>query len=100
MKRRKRFLLSKRKFTGLDISSPYADVIAPAHNIPIVGNKEFDLLSSFDYIEHIPKEEIEASFEEFRRISKRVFLQISLEFPLPLLIMKNFMFQSFQRIGG
>lgn len=80
MKRRKRFLLSKRKFIGVDISSPYADIIAPAHNIPTVGNKEFDLLTSFDCIEHIPKEEIEASFEEFRRISKRVFLQICLEF--------------------
>ena len=79
LKKRKRYFFSKKKFIGVDIASPYADIIAPAHNIPSINDKEFDLLTSFDCIEHIPDEEIEASFLEFSRISERVFLQICLE---------------------
>lgn len=85
LKKRKRFIFSKKKFIGVDISSPSADIISPAHNIPSIMDKEFDLLTSFDCIEHIPDEEVEASFKEFVRISKRVYLQICLE-PSPTTI--------------
>lgn len=80
LKKRKRYFFSKKKFLGVDIACPYADIISPAHHIPSVGDKEFDLLTSFDCIEHIPIEEIEDSFKEFARISRRVYLQICLEF--------------------
>ena len=79
LKKRKRYFFSKKKFVGVDIACPSADIIAPAHNIPTVRDKEFDLCTSFDCIEHIPEEEMNAAFKEFKRISNRVFLQICLE---------------------
>ena len=79
LKKRKRYFFNQKKFVGVDIACPSADIIAPAHNISTVKDKEFDLCTSFDCIEHIPEEEIEASFKEFTRISNRVFLQICLE---------------------
>ena len=79
LKKRKRYFFSEKKFVGVDIASPFADIIAPAHNMPSIKDKEFDLLTSFDCIEHIPEEEISAAFKEFARVSQRIFLQICLE---------------------
>lgn len=64
---------------GVDIACPGADYIAPAHNMPKISDKKYDLLVSFDCIEHIPECEIEGAFSEFARISNRVFLKICLE---------------------
>lgn len=64
---------------GVDIACPGANYIAPAHSMPKIGDKEYDLLVSFDCIEHIPEEEVEGAFSEFSRVSKRVFLKICLE---------------------
>jgi len=63
--------------TGVDIACPGADIIAPAHNVPVDDN-QYDLLVSFDCMEHIPEEEIELVFKEFSRISNRIYLKISL----------------------
>lgn len=62
---------------GIDCSCPGADIIASAHDIP-VEDKSYDLLVSFDCMEHIPKEEVLDSFKEFARISDRMFIKVAL----------------------
>ncbi len=62
---------------GLDCSCPGADVIASAHNLPFEDNS-FDLIISFDCMEHIPAEEVESCFSEFSRVSDRIFIKICL----------------------
>ena len=79
VKRRKRYFFNRIKCIGVDIACPEADVIAPANDLSFASNKEFDLLTSFDCLEHVPEEEIDEAFSEFKRISRRVFLQICLE---------------------
>jgi ubiquinone/menaquinone biosynthesis C-methylase UbiE len=69
--------LDKTNSIGVDIACPAADVIAPAHNLPF-KDKSYDLLVSFDCMEHVPEEEVEAAFKEFARVAKRIYLQISL----------------------
>lgn len=63
--------------TGVDIACPGADILAPAHDIP-VDDKQYDMLVSFDCMEHIPEEEVELAFKEFSRISNRIYLKIAL----------------------
>jgi len=62
---------------GVDCSCPDADIIASAHDIP-VEDKSYDLLLSFDCMEHIPKEEVLDSFKEFARISNRMLVKVCL----------------------
>ena len=62
---------------GVDCSCPGADIIASAHDIP-VQDKSYDLLVSFDCMEHIPKEEVLDSFKEFARISNRMLVKVCL----------------------
>jgi len=62
---------------GVDCSCPGADIIASAHDIP-VQDKSYDLLVSFDCMEHIPKEEVLDSFKEFARICNRMFIKVAL----------------------
>jgi ubiquinone/menaquinone biosynthesis C-methylase UbiE len=63
--------------TGVDCSCPSADVIASAHDLPFDDNS-FDLIISFDCMEHVPEEEVEKCFSEFARTGKRMFLKIAL----------------------
>lgn len=67
------------KCFGVDIACPGADYVSPAHHMPKVKSKEFDLLTSFDCIEHIPELEVQDSFAEFARVAHRVYLKICLE---------------------
>ena len=69
---------SSIKAVGSDIACPGADFIAPAHSLPFIDN-EFDLITSFDCMEHIPEEEVEPSFKEFARVGQRIFLKVCLE---------------------
>lgn len=62
---------------GVDIACPGADIIAPAHYLPF-EDKEYDMLVSFDCMEHIPEEEVEQAILEFKRVAERIYLQISL----------------------
>jgi ubiquinone/menaquinone biosynthesis C-methylase UbiE len=66
----------KGPVVGVDCSCPGADIIASAHDIP-VQDKSYDLLVSFDCMEHIPKEEVLDSFKEFARICNRMVVKIS-----------------------
>tara|TARA_R110002051_G_scaffold324991_1_gene425066 strand:+ start:318 stop:1040 length:723 start_codon:yes stop_codon:yes gene_type:complete len=58
---------------GVDISSPKADIVAPAHNIP-VEDKSFDYITCFDVMEHLLEEEIDEALKEFTRIARRGLL--------------------------
>ena len=62
---------------GLDCSCHSADILASAHDMPI-DDDSFDLLVSFDCMEHIPEDEVPLVFEEFKRVSKRLFIKIAL----------------------
>jgi len=71
--------LKNKQCVGVDIACPGADFIAPAHKMPMFENDQFDLITSFDCIEHIPEEEVDETFKEFSRVGKRIFLKICLE---------------------
>lgn len=70
-------LAGKDQFVGVDIACPGADVIAPAHNLPLEDDT-FDIAVSFDCMEHIPEEEILPALKEFKRVARRIYLKISL----------------------
>ncbi len=67
----------KTKFIGVDIACPGADIIAPAHNLPF-EDEQFDMVVSFDCMEHIPEDEVPLAIKEFHRVGKRVYLMIAL----------------------
>ena len=67
----------KISLLGVDIACPSADLIAPAHKIPI-KNSSYDMLVSFDCMEHIPEEEVKPSYKEFARVADRIYIKISL----------------------
>lgn len=64
-------------FVGTDIACPGADIIAPAHNLPFESDA-FDMVVSFDCMEHIPEEEVSLAVQEFKRVARRIYLKISL----------------------
>ena len=63
---------------GVDCSCPGADIIASAHDLSLIDDKAYDLLVSFDCMEHIPEEEVALCFKEFARVSDRMFVQVCL----------------------
>ncbi len=71
------FIGSSIRMKGVDIACPSADVIAPAHNMPF-EDSSYDMIVSFDCMEHIPEEEVELSYREFSRIADRIYLKICL----------------------
>ena len=64
------------KAIGVDFACPGADMIASAHNLPF-DKKSFDLITSWDCMEHIPEEEVPMVIEEFSRVANRVYLKIT-----------------------
>ena len=69
-------LLPKCRVIGADPASPKADVRAPAHKLPIV-DKDFNLLTAFDVLEHIPEHELQQVFTEFQRVSTFFLFRIA-----------------------
>ncbi len=61
---------------GVDFACPGADRIAEAKSLPFT-DKEFDVLTAFDVLEHIAPEDVDCVIEEFARVSKRFILSIS-----------------------
>lgn len=61
---------------GVDFACPSADVIASAMDLPFKDG-EFDLLTSFDTLEHLLPSEIDRALTEFKRISRRFIFSIS-----------------------
>lgn len=60
---------------GVDFACPGADLIAPASALPF-ADKEFDVLTSFDALEHLEPEEVTPSLSEFARVSRRFCFSI------------------------
>ena len=67
----------KEDWIGSDVACPGADVIAPAHDLPFEDD-QFDMVVSFDCMEHIPEEEVPLCIEEFHRVGQRIYLKIAL----------------------
>jgi len=63
-------------YIGIDISCSGADLLCDARNLQF-SNKIFDLLTSFDVLEHISPLDVENVVCEFRRISRRFIFSIS-----------------------
>ena len=61
---------------GVDFACPGADIIAEAHSLPF-QDKEFDLLTSFDMLEHLTEDKVLSTLLEMARVSKRFLLSIS-----------------------
>ena len=74
---RSRISYDDSEFVGTDIACEGSDIIAPAHDLPF-KNERFDLVVSFDCMEHIPEEEVPLAIKEFHRVGKRIYLQIAL----------------------
>lgn len=60
---------------GLDFACPDADIIADAKNIPF-ENKKFDVLTAFDMLEHLLREDVTIVLKEFERVSYRFIFSI------------------------
>jgi len=61
---------------GVDFACPGADVIAEATALPFHAG-EFDLLTSFDVLEHLTEAEVEPALREFSRVSRRFIFSIA-----------------------
>lgn len=61
---------------GVDFACPGADLKAEAHQLPF-ADKEFELLTSFDMLEHSVPELVDAVLAEMARVSKRFIFSIS-----------------------
>lgn len=64
------------KITGVDFACPGADIISDAHNLPF-KDKEWDVLTSFDMLEHILPDQVDLVLKEFARVSKRFVFSIA-----------------------
>jgi SAM-dependent methyltransferase len=64
------------KCVGVDFSCSKADIVAEACEMPF-KDKEFDVLTSLDTLEHIPEDEIDDVIDEFKRVGNRFFYSIS-----------------------
>jgi hypothetical protein len=63
--------------TGLDFAGPEKDIYGDiCHELTMIQNKQFDLLTCFDTFEHLLPSCIETAMSEMRRISNRFLFQI------------------------
>ncbi len=68
--------LPETRVVGADFSCPGADVNCEAASIPF-PDKEFELVTSFDMLEHLPECEVEKALEEMARVAQRFIFSIS-----------------------
>lgn len=61
---------------GVDFACPGADIIAEAHALPF-DHKEWDFVTAFDVLEHIPESLIDPVLREFARVGHRFAFSIS-----------------------
>lgn len=62
--------------TGCDLACPDADVLCSAHELPFENNS-FNIVTSFDCIEHLPPELVETAIQEMVRVCQTaIFMSI------------------------
>lgn len=61
---------------GVDFACPDADVVADAVDLPFTDD-EFDLVTAFDVLEHIPPDQIIAALREFSRVARGYVVSIA-----------------------
>lgn len=61
---------------GLDFACPDADVLAAAHDIPSPDNS-FDLVTAFDFLEHLLPDELSETLREMARVGRRYMVRIA-----------------------
>lgn len=64
------------KATGVDFSCPGADIIACSTQLPF-DDKEYDVLTAFDVLEHVLPEQVDKVLLEMNRVSSRFIFSIS-----------------------
>ena len=60
---------------GVDFACPSADIIADATNLPF-EEKQFDVLTCFDMLEHLRSNDVDKVLTEFSRVSNRFIFSI------------------------
>jgi SAM-dependent methyltransferase len=71
-----RTLLPTVRSVGVDFACPGADIQASATQMPFDA-REFDVLTAFDLLEHLPPEDVENALHEMARVSRRFIFSIS-----------------------
>lgn len=61
--------------TGVDFSCPGADIVCSAEKMPF-RDREFDVLTSFDMLEHVLESQVDSILAEFARVSNRFVVAI------------------------
>ena len=61
---------------GVDFASPAADVIADMLHLPFF-DKQWDMVTAFDVLEHLRPEQVQPGIMELRRVSRRFLFKIS-----------------------
>jgi ubiquinone/menaquinone biosynthesis C-methylase UbiE len=65
------------KATGVDFACPLADELCDITVKTKFKDDEFDVLTSFDMMEHLHPDDVDGAIEEMKRISKRFVMTIS-----------------------
>jgi ubiquinone/menaquinone biosynthesis C-methylase UbiE len=65
-----------KKVIGVDFACPSADIIADVLYLPF-EDKEFDLLTSWDVLEHLLPEQVDQAISEMSRVSNRFAFTIT-----------------------
>lgn len=61
---------------GVDFACPGADVLAPASSLPF-SDREFDVLTAFDVLEHLLPVDVKRTLSELARVSRRFVFAIN-----------------------
>ena len=68
--------LPEASVIGADFACTSADLICWAHQIP-GPDKDFDVVTAFDVLEHLPPEDVDKTLSEWSRIAERFCVSIS-----------------------
>ena len=71
-----RYRMPGIKSIGVDFSCNHSDLICDIKDLPF-DDKEFDLSTAFDVMEHIPEDEIDLVLAEMVRVSNRFIFSIA-----------------------
>jgi SAM-dependent methyltransferase len=71
-----KIVLPNIRAVGCDFACPSADVKADILNLPF-ADKEFDMLTAFDVLEHLAPNQVVPALDEMARVSKRFCFSIS-----------------------